>query len=198
MSQLNRKLSAGVLVAAGLASAGAMLAAAAPGAAAQAAPASSPAATTTTTLAPPAQGVGAHKVFMYVDTVTGGGTPKPAAGCAQTNLFQRGQTVVFRMYGVNVAAGGVNLTSANVAFAYVQIPGVKAVPMKFGNHGTNSYWTGAWTIGSTYPLGVVDFSVHLTTDRVPPANGKHAVARTGAVFTQAGLATPSRLTVVAA
>ena len=61
--------------------------------------------TTTTTLGPPAQGTGVHKVFLYVDTITGGGTPKPAAGCAQTNLFQPGQLVVFRMYGVNAAAG---------------------------------------------------------------------------------------------
>lgn len=155
------------------------------------------AAATTTTLSPPAQGTGNHKVFMYVDTVTGGGSPKPSAGCAQTNLFQRGQVVVFRMYGINAAAGGVDLTSSNVAFAYVQVPGQASVKMAFGNHGTTSYWTAAWTVPASYPLGEVDFSVHLTTDRVPPKAGAKAVPRIGAVFTQAGLAPPSRLTIVA-
>ncbi|HET9059656.1 MAG TPA: hypothetical protein VFN61_07020 [Acidimicrobiales bacterium] len=155
------------------------------------------AAATTTTLAPPAQGNGAHKVFMYVDTVTGGGSPKPSAGCAQTNLFQRGQVVVFRMYGINAAAGGENLTSANVAFAYVQIPGVASSKLQFGNHGKSSYWTAAWTVPANYPLGEVDFSVHLTTDRVPATATSKAVPRIGSVFTQAGLAPPSRLTIVA-
>lgn len=155
--------------------------------------------TTTTTLAPPAQGNGAHKVFMYVDTVTGAGSnPAPAAGCAMTNLFQPGQVVVFRMYGVNVAAGGTNLTSANVVNAYVKIPGLKGIPMVFGNHGTTSYWTAAWTIAANYPLGIVNFAVHVTTTAVPKTTTHKAVPRIGAVFSQAGLAPPSRLTVVKA
>jgi hypothetical protein len=153
--------------------------------------------TTTTTLAPPAQGKGPHKLFMYVDTVTGAGSkPAPAAGCAMTNLFQPGQVVVFRMYGVNVADGGVNLTSATVANAYVKVPGVAAIPMVFGNHGTTSYWTAPWTIAANYPLGIVNFTVHVTTNAVPKTPRHAAVPRESAVFSQAGLAPPSRLTVV--
>jgi hypothetical protein len=156
-------------------------------------------ATTSTTLAPPAQGNGPHKVFMYVDTIVGAGSsPAPAAGCAMTNLFQPGQVVVFRMDGVNVAAGGVNLTPSTVAFAYVQVPGIKAIPLEYGNHGTASYWTAAWTIAANYPLGIVDFTVHLTTKAVPKTASSPAVPRIGSVFSQAGLAPPSRLTVVTA
>ncbi|MGO9559681.1 MAG: hypothetical protein ACLPYW_11405, partial [Acidimicrobiales bacterium] len=80
-------------------------------------------ATTTTTLGPPVQGKGTHKLFFYVDTVTGGGTPAPAAGCAMTNIFERGQVVVFRMFGVHVPSGGTNLLPSTVSNAFVKIPG---------------------------------------------------------------------------
>ena len=108
--------------------------------------------TTSTTLGPPAQGTGVHNVFLYVDTVTGAGSsPAPAAGCAQTNLFQPGQVVVFRMDGVNVAAGGIDLTSATVLNAYVKVPGLTRIPMVYGTHGKASYWTAAWTIVGNLP-----------------------------------------------
>ena len=48
--------------------------------------------------APPIQGAGAHQIILYVDTVTGGGTPKPVGTCLQENQFVQGQLVVFRMY----------------------------------------------------------------------------------------------------
>lgn len=154
-------------------------------------------ATTSTTLAPPAQGKSTHKLFMYVDTIVGAGSnPAPAAGCAMTNLFQPGQVVVFRMDGVNVAAGGVDLTSANVVKAYVKVPGVAAIPMVYGNHGTTAYWTAPWTIAANYPLGIVNFTVHITTAAVPKTAHHAAVPRESGVFSQAGLAAPSRLTVV--
>lgn len=45
--------------------------------------------------APPVQGE-KLTVMMYVDTVQGtAGNPKPAVGCSITNLFRRGQQVVF-------------------------------------------------------------------------------------------------------
>ena len=41
-------------------------------------------------------------VFLYVDTVNGsrpvGAKPRPI-GCTQTNVFQRGEQVVFRIWG---------------------------------------------------------------------------------------------------
>ena len=151
--------------------------------------------TTTTTLAPPAQGVGPHAIFMYVDTVAGGNY-KPVSDCDMTNLFQPGQTVVFRMYGVNVAAGGVNLTSATVANAWVNIPGVRAQTLYFGNHGTNSYWTDGWTVPTTYPVGIVNFVVHVVTKPVPATATTKAVPAESGTFSQAGLAPPSRLTIV--
>jgi hypothetical protein len=152
--------------------------------------------TTTTTLGPPAQGTGAHKVFLYVDTVTGAGSnPAPAAGCAQTNLFQPGQVVVFRMDGVNAAAGGTDLTSATVLNAYVKVPGLTRIPMAYGTHGKASYWTAAWTITANYPLGIVNFWVHVTTKAVPATATSPAVPQESGNFSQEGLAPPSQLTV---
>jgi hypothetical protein len=167
-------------------------------AAAFAAPVTAAAPTTTTTLGPPAQGTGVHKVFLYVDTITGGGSPTPAAGCAQTNLFQPGQVVVFRMDGVNAAAGGIDLTPATVLNAYVKVPGLTRIPLVYGTHGKASYWTAAWTVGKTYPMGIVDFWVHVTTTAVPATTTSPAVPQEAGTFSQIGLAPPSQLTIVKA
>ena len=129
--------------------------------------------TTTTTLAPPVQGTGPHNVFFSVDTVQGGGgTVKLAAdaACSMTNLFQRGDVVVFRMYGVHVTTGGNDLSNVTVKSAYVKVPGLKPIPLVYGTHPTKpavSYWTAAWPVSKTYPLGVVNYSVTVVTNPVP-------------------------------
>ncbi|MGO9964474.1 MAG: hypothetical protein ACLPUG_13750 [Acidimicrobiales bacterium] len=164
-----------ITVAAGLMAIGGVVAGAVVGAGAGAATGHAGAATTTTTttLAPPVQGVGPHKVFFSVDTVQGGGgTVKlPAdAACSMTNLFQRGDVVVFRMYGVHVSTGGNDLTNVTVKNAFVNVPGLPAIPLVYSTHPTKpamSYWTAAWPVGKTYPLGVVNYSVTVITNPVP-------------------------------
>lgn len=148
--------------------------------------------TATPTPAPPVQGA-KKSVFMTVDTVQGtGGSPAPAVGCSQTNLFRRGQQVVFRMWGINAKLGGVALTKKNVTSVQITIPGLAApIAMNYGSHGTVSFWAAPWKIDLTYPLGVVDFSVVVKTK----ANKKLHVKSITSTFTQQGLATPSRLTV---
>lgn len=154
---------------------------------------------TTTTLAPPQQGDGTHPLGLYVDTVQGaGGTPAAAAGCSQTNLFQLGQVVVFRMTGTENLTGGLPLTTKNVTRAYVYIPGVGNKSLAYGTHGSSSYWTLGW--GTTgYPLGVVNFKVVVTTKKLFKnelyKGSPQYPAQTG-TFTQAGLAPPSVLTIV--
>ncbi len=145
-------------------------------------------ATTTTTLPAPVQGTGKHAVFMYVDTVTAGGTPKPSAACAITNIFQRGQTMAFRMWGIEVATGGTDLLPDNVLSAVVKIPGEKPIKMAYGPK--DPFWTAAWTVPKSYPFGVVDFSVHVTTKEVGKVPEEHGV------FSQQGTAPSSRLTIV--
>lgn len=147
-----------------------------------------------TPVAPPVQG-NQLPVMMYVDTVQGaGGSPAPAVGCSQTNLFRQGQVVVFRMYGVNVALNGKALKPWNVKSVMVNVPGIAPIPMAYGAHGTApnavSFWSAPFkTTG--YPLGVVDFTIVVKTK----ANAKfHAKAMT-ATYSQAGFSPTSRLTI---
>jgi hypothetical protein len=163
-------------VAAGLVAIGGVVAVAIVGAGAGAATGHAGAATTTTTttLAPPVQGTGPHDVFFSVDTVQGaGGSVKLAAdaACSMTNLFQRGEVVVFRMWGVHVTTGGNDLSNVTVKRAFVTVPGLSApIPLVYSTHPTKpavSYWTAAWPVGKTYPLGVVNYSVTVITNPVP-------------------------------
>jgi hypothetical protein len=153
--------------------------------------------TTSTTLGPPAQGNGGHKLFLYVDTVNGG-QYKPNGDCAMNNVFQPGQTVVFRMDGVEIATGGTDLTSQTVRDAFVKIPGEKNQTLSYATHGKTSYWTAGWTVPANYPLGTVNFTVWVTTKPVPASPTQAAVPAETGVFSQAGLAPPSRLEIVKA
>jgi hypothetical protein len=176
--------------------------------------------TTTTTLAPPVQGSAPLPLALNVDTVVGsGGTGalKAPVGCAQTNEFLIGQTVVFRLSGLDVATGGVALTPKNVSSVVVTIPGV-ATPlvMAYGNHGAVAFWSVGWnTVGYT-TTGIVNFKIVVHTIAVPAvtkrvatrikqSNGKFvtrmrtrivtkAVAGVSGTYTQAGYAAPSDLT----
>jgi len=147
--------------------------------------------TTTTTLAAPVQGNAQHHVFFNVDTVQGGGgTVKLAAdaACSMTNLFQRGDVVVFRMYGVHVSTGA-NLTNVTVKSAWVKVPGLPKMPMYYSNHPTKpvvAYWTAAWPIKQSYPLGVVNYTVTVVTNPIPGGGVSGPVPSEVGVYTQQG------------
>lgn len=188
MNTLRTKIAVGVGVALSVGALATALSFAGVGAGAATGHAAASTSTTTTTLAPPVQGNAQHKVFFSVDTVQGaGGTVKlPAdAACSMTNLFQRGDVVVFRMYGVHVSTGGNSLTSATVAKAWVKVPGLPKIPLVYSNHPTKpvvAYWTAAWPVGKTYPLGVVNYTVTVVTNPVP-------VGLTAAVPSEVGVYT---------
>lgn len=108
-------------------------------------------------------------VFLYVDTVNGPrpvGVPPRAITCTQTNNFKRGEQVVFRIWGSEAATGDI-LSTANVAEAFVTVPGV-AEPLKlnWGAHGRDRvfFWTVAWVIPPAYPLGTVTVRVDFKTE----------------------------------
>ncbi len=176
--------------------------------------------TTTTTLAPPVQGSAPLALALNVDTVVGtGGTGalKAPVGCAQTNEFLIGQTVVFRLSGLDVVTGGVALTPKNVSSVIVTIPGV-ATPliMNYGNHGSVAFWSVGWNTTGYTTTGIVNFKIVVNTIAVPAvtkrvairikqSNGKYvmrmrtkivkkAVAGVSGTYTQAGYAAPSDLT----
>jgi hypothetical protein len=176
--------------------------------------------TTTTTLGPPVQGSAPLPLALNVDTVVGsGGTGalKAPVGCAQTNEFLIGQTVVFRLSGVDVVTGGVALTPKNVSSVIVTVPGV-ATPlvMNYGNHGLVAFWSVGWNTTGYATTGIVNFKIVVNTIAVPAvtkkvavrikeSNGKYvtrirtkvitkAVAGLSGTYTQAGYAAPSDLT----
>lgn len=176
--------------------------------------------TTTTTLGPPVQGSAPLPITFNVDTVVGSGSTGallPAVGCAQTNEFLIGQTVVFRMSGQDVLMGGQPLTPKNVSSATVVIPGVSpALTMNYGNHGTVAFWSVGWGTTGYATTGIVNFKIVVKTIAVPAvtkkvsvrireSNGKvvtrirtkvitKAVPGVTGTYTQTGYATPSLLT----
>ena len=101
-------------------------------------------------------------VFLYVDTVNGtrpvGAKPRPI-GCTQTNVFQRGEQVVFRIWGSEADTGAV-LSTENVKYAYVKLPGQPNLKLNWGAHGSSTnrvwFWTSAWIVPADYPLGSID------------------------------------------
>ena len=99
-------------------------------------------------------------VMLYVDTVNGS---RPAAGvarrkvsCTQTNVFIRGEQQVFRIWG-SVAGSGDILSTENVKYAYVTVPGSPNLKLSWGAHGATSnrvwFWTAAWNLPADAPLG---------------------------------------------
>src|ERR1017187_1677799 len=129
-------------------------------------------------------------VYFYVDTVTGGGSPKPSAPCAITNLFRAGQVVVFRMWGVNAKAGGTTLTDQTVSKAVVSIPQPGGpflkIALTYAAHGTTAYWTGAWDTTASTPVGVVNFWVTVTTKPVKKTKKHAKIPGLTGSFNQAG------------
>jgi hypothetical protein len=123
--------------------------------------------------APPGSPFPAKKVSVaiYTDTVTASKSSLgyvPTNTCMQTNFFARTAGVVFRMWAFDARTGDV-LTSDNVKYAYVKIPGQPNMKLTFGVHGklatSPSFWSVMWTIPADYPLGVVAFQVVVKTKK---------------------------------
>ena len=131
--------------------------------------------TTTSYTAPivaaPAVPVGGKlDVGLYVDSVNGtrpaGTTPRPV-GCTQTNVFKRGEQFVLRAWGSEMATGSV-LSTENVDTATFTVPGVAPVTLNWGAHGPTTgriwFWSNAWNIPTTFPLGDTTIRVTFTLD----------------------------------
>ena len=109
-------------------------------------------------------------VGLYVDSVNGtrpsGTTPRPV-GCTQTNVFKRGEQFVLRAWGSEMATGSV-LSTENVDTATFTVPGVAPVTLNWGAHGPTTgriwFWSNAWNIPTTFPLGDTTIRVTFTLD----------------------------------
>ncbi|HEU5277609.1 MAG TPA: hypothetical protein VFU26_01770 [Gaiellaceae bacterium] len=120
------------------------------------------------TTAPPA-GPAKVDVALYVDTVNGtrpaGTAPRPI-GCTQTNVWKRGEQLVVRAWGFDLASAKV-LSMENVTEAHFSITGQPNVTLNWGGHGAAPnrvwFWANAWQIPKDYPLGDVTIRVSFTT-----------------------------------
>lgn len=120
---------------------------------------------------PSATPPGAAKVdvALYADTVNGtrpaGTTPRPI-GCTQTNVFKRGEQLVVRTWGFDLATGNV-LSTDNVTEAHFTPPGVANIPLNWGAHGPTGakvwFWSNQWQIPTSYPLGDVNLQIQFAT-----------------------------------
>lgn len=96
---------------------------------------------------------------LYVDSVAGTGpvgVAKRPVGCSQSNVYKRGEQVVVRSWGTDLATTDV-LSSDNVNTAHLSIAGVPDVTLNWGAHGTAGsqvfFWSAPWIVPATYPLG---------------------------------------------
>jgi hypothetical protein len=102
---------------------------------------------------------------LYVDSVNG---THPAAaaprqvGCSQTNVYKRGEQVVFRGWGMDLKSGDV-LSIDNVKEAHVAIAGQPNLPLNFGSHGLVEFWSAPWNLPTDFPLGNTVAHVVFTT-----------------------------------
>jgi len=108
---------------------------------------------------------------IYVDTVNGTGpvgAAKRPIGCAQTNVFKRGEQVVFRVWGFDLKSGE-TLSTDNVDTATVTLPGVATpLTLNYGSHGPTGgkvwFWSTPWIVPPSFPLGDFTATVAFKTD----------------------------------
>jgi hypothetical protein len=110
-------------------------------------------------------------VGLYVDSVNGtrpaAAAPRPV-GCTQTNVFRRGEQFVMRAWGTELATANV-LSTENVSEASFAVPGVATpITLNWGPHGPTTnrtwFWTNAWNIPTTFPLGDTTLRVRFELD----------------------------------
>jgi hypothetical protein len=106
---------------------------------------------------------------LYVDSVNGSrpvGTAPRQIGCAQTNVYKRGEQVVFRVWGSDLATNDV-LSNDNVDTATASIPGQKDVTLAWGAHGNTDakvyFWSAPWIVPADFPLGDTTVNIAFKT-----------------------------------
>ena len=161
--------------------------------------ASTPHAATTTTAAPPFQS-GNKWLTVNVDNVMGFGSPGATGGCYLANSYIQGQTVVFRMWGIDNMTGKpltgdpsptAPLKGSNVQSVVIKdLPGVSPNPqMTYSTH--NGFFTFGWFTTAATPTGVVPYKVIVTLKPVPATYKTVKVTVNGVTTTKKVINTPA-------
>ena len=100
-----------------------------------------------------------QQVFVAAQTVT--------SERALITQVAPGSTVVFRAYAVDPKTRKV-MAAKDVKYFYVKIPNQPNVKLRYDATAPGASarmpWTGAWTVPSTYALGLVDFKILIKLD----------------------------------
>ena len=161
--------------------------------------ASTPKAATTTTVAPPFV-TGNKWLTVNVDTVMGFGSPGATGGCYLSNNFIQGQTVVFRMWGIDNMTGKPligdpsptsPLKGSNVQSVVIKdLPGVSPNPqMSYSTR--DGFFNFGWDTTKATPTGVVPFKVIVTLKPVPATYKTIKVMVKGVMKTKRVIKTPA-------
>ncbi|MBI4494635.1 MAG: hypothetical protein HY690_17805 [Chloroflexi bacterium] len=138
-------------------------------------------------------------LYAHIDTVTAGfGESKynvdANLACVKTGLFSRGMHVVWRMELVDTSSTQI-LQAGDVENAVLKLPHGEELKFRFGRHGPTEdspwYWTTAWDVPMDYPLGVLDYSVTVTTK-----GGKSVTVRDPLAMSLPDRGMDTRLTIV--
>ena len=128
-----------------------------------------------------ATGASSPDIALYVDTVNGTqpvAAPKRPIGCTQTNVYKRGEQLVLRTWGFDLSTGQ-TLTTDNIDTVTYSIPGQPTAPLAYGSHGSVGFkvwfWSMAWQVPPTFPLGDVTLHVSYKTDSGKTGNYDHTV-----------------------
>jgi hypothetical protein len=126
-------------------------------------------------------GAGTLVMSLYVDSVNGtrppGAAPR-AAGCSQTNVFKRGEQFVLRAWGTDLETGDV-LSNENIKEAHFSVAGQPDTVLNWGAHGTDPnrvfFWSNAWNIPASFPLGETTVHVVFTSDTGKTGTYDHVI-----------------------
>ena len=112
----------------------------------------------------PWPGKGALKVSFFVETVTASKNESvwglwANTACTRTNFFPRRERIVWHITMVDTKTGKV-IEAADVKYAYLKIPGLANLKLKYGPHGRDPLvapwnWYYGWDVPPDYPLGLV-------------------------------------------
>lgn len=120
----------------------------------------------------PWPGKGALKVSFFVETVTASKNESvwgawANTACTRTNFFPRRERIVWHITMVDAKTGKV-IEAADVKYAYLKIPGLPNLKLKYGPHGKDPLvapwnWYYGWDVPPDYPLGLVDYQIVVKT-----------------------------------
>ena len=123
--------------------------------------------------AAPVQEESPERIFCYVETLTsdrpsGYGYVAPQ-GCVPSGEFKRGERMVWRFIAMDLRTGK-RITPTEATSAALKVPFLPPIRAEFKQRGEGRVpdapwtWDVCWDIPLDYPLGILDYSIMVTTN----------------------------------